>query len=106
MCHWMACLWHLSSTMDPGRGSGHRIRWFEKLVAKERVDANRNPAEMYLYSFYWAIMTVTTVGYGDITPVDPAETIFAIFMILVGGFFWAFVLVTLAISRPRCKRTR
>jgi voltage-gated potassium channel len=39
----------------------------------------------WLESFYVAVQTVTTVGYGDLTPVTPAGKLFAILFILFGA---------------------
>jgi hypothetical protein len=47
---------------------------------------------LYLYAFYWALATVTTIGYGDVTPQTSRETCFAILIMVLGGFFWAWVL--------------
>lgn len=38
----------------------------------------------YVASVYWATETITTVGYGDITPISTAERIVAMFVMLLG----------------------
>merc|ERR1740138_1613865 len=45
---------------------------------------------MYLASLYYAFVTVTTVGYGDIHPVTDGERTYAIFCTLVGSGVFAF----------------
>jgi voltage-gated potassium channel len=35
-------------------------------------------------SIYWAIVTITTVGYGDISPVTPMGKFLASFMMILG----------------------
>ena len=46
--------------------------------------------------FYFVVVTLTTVGYGDITPVTFNEKIIALILIIVGIFI--FSMITAAIS--------
>ena len=44
----------------------------------------------YMSSFYWSIVTVMTVGYGDIVPQNSTERFFCLFIILFGGMIFPF----------------
>ena len=46
----------------------------------------------YLYSVYWALTTLTTVGYGDITPTNNAERVFSLFALLTGALVFGYML--------------
>lgn len=44
----------------------------------------------YMSAFYWATVTVMTVGYGDITPQNNLERIVCLFVILFGGMIFPY----------------
>uniref|UniRef100_K3W9Y3 Cyclic nucleotide-binding domain-containing protein n=1 Tax=Globisporangium ultimum (strain ATCC 200006 / CBS 805.95 / DAOM BR144) TaxID=431595 RepID=K3W9Y3_GLOUD len=46
--------------------------------------------EKYVTAFYWSIMTMTTVGYGDIHPCTTSERIFAIVAMIIGAWIFAY----------------
>ena len=47
--------------------------------------------ERYVAALYWSVMTICTVGYGDIVPVTLAERCFLIFAMLLGASLYAYV---------------
>lgn len=57
----------------------------ETVVITPEADAGT----VYVASFYFALTTLTTVGYGDITPGTNTERMFAIFVMLVGAIVYA-----------------
>jgi len=50
----------------------------------------------YIRSLYWSITTMTTIGYGDVTPVTSTQTIFAMIMELIGAGLYGYVVGSVA----------
>ena len=69
--HWAACgFFAISAYTD-------KHSWVSS-HALENEDGNLDSihwASQYVYSAYWAMTTLTTVGYGDITPVTTLEMV-------------------------------
>lgn len=68
--------------------------------------------ETSLVSVYWTITTLTTVGYGDVTPQDFVETVYALFVGAIGAVFTGRcqqsatnVIPQLDTSRPTARKT-
>lgn len=87
LIHWVACIWFLTAFLDGFPADS----WVTNLGL-----AGASPTEQYLRSLYWAVTTMTTVGYGDITPGRPIEYILAIIVMLMGASIYAFIIGNIA----------
>mmetsp|Transcript_50966 Transcript_50966/g.114484 ORF Transcript_50966/g.114484 Transcript_50966/m.114484 type:complete len:605 (-) Transcript_50966:40-1854(-) len=88
-CHWMACCWAgVAYEVDD------KHTWL--LAVKESKggleSTYRTPSGVYCLAVYWAIMTLTSIGYGDITPQTETEYWVASFCMIAMATVWAFVI--------------
>jgi voltage-gated potassium channel len=70
--HWIACGWVALRTVSGGDSTA------------------------YLDALYWALSTLTTVGYGDVTPSNSAQKIYAMGVMIVGIGVYGFIVANLA----------
>ena len=50
-----------------------------------------NVAPHYTAALYWTFTTITTVGYGDLTPTDLSERLYAIFAMIIGTGLFGYI---------------
>ena len=91
IAHWFACAWYLigyeaDGTQDPPG-------WLNEVNVAE---ASTSLSAIYLRSFYFTLVTMSTVGYGDIKPKTIPETYFGIILIVCGCLVYALVTANVA----------
>ena len=85
IAHILGCGWFYVHALTVGEGP----TW---LTEYDGGSALEGPlSKQYLYSLYWSLTTMSTVGYGDITPVNDSERAFATMSLVVGALSFAFI---------------
>jgi voltage-gated potassium channel len=84
--HWLATGWLSLRGIPPGAD-----RW-----------------TLYLRSLYWCISTITTIGYGDITPANNEQVVYAIVVMIFGVGMYGYVIANIStiIGNLQPARTR
>jgi len=85
LAHWLACGFHLVVRMEEAS-----LSWVDQYF-----DGFGEPqpsiSERYVAAFYWALVTMSTIGYGDVTPTTTAERCFGVVAMFAGTSIFAYV---------------
>ncbi len=96
VCHCAACFYYLLAVRYPKSREGQT--WLGAILPDFRQESLW---VLYVTSIYWSITTLTTVGYGDLHPVNEREMIFDIFFMLFNLALTAYIIgnMTILITR-------
>jgi hypothetical protein len=86
LSHFAACLWYYIARLDEYS--------YDTWVFRYEM-MNESTGRLYLTSLYWALTTLTTVGYGDIHAYTNEEMSFSIIWMLFGVGIYSFVIGSL-----------
>jgi len=103
IAHFAACLWvgianYYRSPIDRSYENNygyHEMSWIVRNSTTQEIWA-MPPSLRYLFALYWAITTLTTVGYGDITAYLPLEHILAMTVQICGTGLSGYIIANLA----------
>jgi len=85
--HLVTCFWYYSSVLE----GFHPDTWVVRAGYADETTTTK-----YIASMYWSFTTLTTVGYGDISPYTNFEKIIATLWMLFGLYFLSFTVGSLA----------
>jgi hypothetical protein len=103
VAHWFACIWCFVAYMETGfdftkEGMGAHPNWISHWYEDNNVPGSINPIgeenfmDRYVLALFWSIQTITSIGYGNISPLTRTEWWVGSLLMLFAGFAWAFLI--------------
>ncbi|EGR31909.1 hypothetical protein IMG5_100600 [Ichthyophthirius multifiliis] len=86
--HFLACCWHQAGVYSFNQGE--QETWLGKTY-QDHYNENNNK-QIYIQSMYWAVVSMITLGYGDIIPKNQIEMVFVIFATLLSCIIFAYAM--------------
>ena len=87
LSHLSTCIWYFVAKLEDLNPNC----WVVRLGY---IDASN--FQIYILSFYWTLMTVTTVGYGDVSAGTTIERIYNLFIMSFGVLMYSFAIGSLS----------
>uniref|UniRef100_A0A8C8SFX4 Potassium voltage-gated channel subfamily H member 2 n=1 Tax=Pelusios castaneus TaxID=367368 RepID=A0A8C8SFX4_9SAUR len=91
IAHWLACIWYAIGNME-----GQQIGWLHSLgeqigKPKNISDDSQGPSikDKYVTALYFTFSSLTSVGFGNVSPNTNSEKIFSICVMLIGSLMYA-----------------
>ncbi|OQR84602.1 voltage-gated ion channel superfamily [Achlya hypogyna] len=92
IAHWIACVFRVITDIEYSyNADGTRYNWLTDHYLGPDALADCRPGFQYVAALYWSVMTLTTIGYGDLVPSTPGERGLSIVCMLLGGGTYAYV---------------
>eukprot|EP00927_Polykrikos_kofoidii_P034468 TRINITY_DN2924_c0_g1_i1.p1 TRINITY_DN2924_c0_g1~~TRINITY_DN2924_c0_g1_i1.p1 ORF type:complete len:790 (-),score=128.39 TRINITY_DN2924_c0_g1_i1:16-2349(-) len=85
--HWLACLMAFDAD--------------DRFLSTDTIDKT-SMWSRYVACYYWALTTISTVGYGDITPATDVQRVVAMVAMVLGGTFYAAVIGAITSYTSTC----
>ena len=103
VAHWFACTWSFVAYVETkfnftAEGITSNANWINNWYQNNYIEGGINPLgeenfmDRYVLSLFWSVQTITSIGYGNITPVTKSEWWVASVIQLLAGFSWAFLI--------------
>ena len=107
VAHILGCFWYgladaehagfFGTSDEPSKGPTWVSNYARQILSNRGDDSEEDeallsgldPLQLYLWSIYWSLATLTTVGYGDIVPVTDAERLYALAALMAGALLFA-----------------
>ena len=84
LLHTVGCTFAIVAWMS---SQEYMVSWINALGIEDESIATR-----YIAACYWAVVTISTVGYGDITPTNETEVIVTIFLVFIGVSMYSYII--------------
>ncbi|KAM9296919.1 voltage-gated inwardly rectifying potassium channel KCNH6 [Gastrophryne carolinensis] len=95
IAHWLACIWYAIGNVERPYME-HKIGWLDNLAIQigkvyNDTDMHSGPSikDKYVTALYFTFSSLTSVGFGNVSPNTNSEKIFSICVMLIGSLMYA-----------------
>jgi len=96
LAHWLACIWYFIGNIELKDENLNTIGWLDSLGKQIHQPFNKSDPtsgpdlkSKYVTALYFTLSSLTSVGFGNVSPNTNTEKIFSICVMLIGSLFYA-----------------